>query len=574
MRLRRAFIIGVLIASAALSCAQAIEPPSSQRPATWRIAGKVLHATTGQPLPGIEVSIASTAEREKSFQTVTGPDGHFAFGNLVRGKYSLYAQARGFSAQAYQQHGPYSTAIAVGPQLKSDNLTFRLVPDGSISGSVVDEENEPVRNGQVSLILLGEENHRPRWQGQSVVDEQGHFHFAHLQPGAYLLAVSAQPWYAQDPQVPPKLRSTSPEDPPPSDINSNAPSENASSPLLDVAYPLTYYPSVTEAGNAAPIKVSPGERVLADVTLRAVPALHLTIRNSSSDSSRPTSVMLMQRIFENFEGAPFPVQARSQPLGAGVISVTGFPPGRFQLSLRTFNGKEWRRDDREVDLQADTEIEASEPGMGSVTVEGVVQVSDGTALPPGGYIRFINRKSGEHFGSPISPQGTFEAQQTLAEPRTFEVSVFNVGDFRVREITAGGATVSGHGLQIPRNGTVPLKVVLAKGLARIDGTVLLDDKPLSGVMVVLVPENPEGNIDLFRRDQSDSDGTFSLYQVAPGHYTVVAIQNGWDVDWQDPAVLKPYLENGKRIEITAPQTYTLSVKAQATTAAASQPSQP
>jgi len=91
---------------------------------------------------------------------------------------------------------------------------------------------------------------------------------------------------------------------------------------------------------------------------------------------------------------------------------------------------------------------------------------------------------------------------------------------------------------------------------------------------VLVPENPLDNTDLFRRDQSDSDGTFTLSEVAPGRYTVIAIQNGWDVDWQDPAVLKSYLDNGTRIEITAPQTYTLSVHAQATTAAASHPSQP
>jgi hypothetical protein len=344
--------------------------------------------------------------------------------------------------------------------------------------------------------------------------------------------------------------------------------------VLDVAYPLTYYPSVSEAGNAAPIRVSPGERVVADMTLRAVPALHLTIRNASSDAARPTSVSLMQRIFEQFDSFPISVPARSQPLGSGVTSVTGFAPGRYWLSLRAFNGKDWKSDDRELDLQADTELEVSEPGAGSLTVEGVVQVSDGSTLPPGGYIRFINRKSGEQFGSPISSQGTFQVEQMLAEPRAFQVSVFNVGGFRMREITAGGATLSGHSLQLPRSGTVSLKVVLAKGMAKIDGTVLLRDEPLSEAMVVLVPENPQDNTDLFRRDQSDSDGTFSLSEVAPGRYTVVAIQNGWNVDWQDPAVLKSYLETGKRIEITAPQTYTLTIQAQATTAAASHPSQP
>jgi hypothetical protein len=39
--------------------------------------------------------------------------------------------------------------------------------------------------------------------------------------------------------------------------------------------------------------------------------------------------------------------------------------------------------------------------------------------------------------------------------------------------------------------------------------------------------------DLFRRDQSDLDGTFSLHGVIPGTYTVVAIDNGWDLDWCD-----------------------------------------
>ena len=287
---------------------------------------------------------------------------------------------------------------------------------------------------------------------------------------------------------------------------------------------------------------------MADMTLRAVPALHLTIRHASSDSARPVSVTLMQRISERFDSFPISVQARSQPLGSGVVSVSGFAPGRFWLSLRTAS----KAEEREVDLQADTEIEVGETGAGSVTVEGVVQVSDGSTLPPGGYIRFVNRKSGEHFGSPISSQGTFQAEQMLAEPKAFEVSVFNVGGFRVREITAGGATLSGHSLQLPHNGTVSLKVVLAKGMAKIDGTVLLHDEPLSEAMVVLVPENPQDNTDLFPRDQSDSDGTFSLFAVPAGKYTVLAIEHGWELEWQDPGVIAPYLKNGTEIEVGCP----------------------
>jgi len=36
---------------------------------------------------------------------------------------------------------------------------------------------------------------------------------------------------------------------------------------------------------------------------------------------------------------------------------------------------------------------------------------------------------------------------------------------------------------------------------------------------------------LVRRDQSDSDGIFTLHSVVAGQYTVVAISDGWDLEW-------------------------------------------
>ena len=50
-------------------------------------------------------------------------------------------------------------------------------------------------------------------------------------------------------------------------------------------------------------------------------------------------------------------------------------------------------------------------------------------------------------------------------------------------------------------------------------------KGFAGAMVVLVPKNPEADRELFRRDQSDLDGTFLLRNVIPGSYTLLAIQN-------------------------------------------------
>ena len=68
-------------------------------------------------------------------------------------------------------------------------------------------------------------------------------------------------------------------------------------------------------------------------------------------------------------------------------------------------------------------------------------------------------------------------------------------------------------------------------------------------MIVLVPKNPEANLDRFRRDQSDLDGSFVLKNVIPGTYTIVAVEDGWELDWARAAALSPYLERGQTIEV-------------------------
>ncbi len=75
-------------------------------------------------------------------------------------------------------------------------------------------------------------------------------------------------------------------------------------------------------------------------------------------------------------------------------------------------------------------------------------------------------------------------------------------------------------------------------------------KPFAGAMVVLVPRNPGNNRDLFRRDQSDLDGTFVFHNVIPGSYTAVAIENGWDLDWSQPELISGYAKHGVPIQVS------------------------
>ncbi len=561
-RPRRRLILWVLVLlSAHLLSAQTASVPKPIQ--NFRISGTIVNLVDGQPVAGAEVIITSTQRRDETKQVLTAADGRFAFDHVLPGKYSLAAHRQGYVAQAYQQHDQYSTAVAVGPGLISEDLTFPLTPDGSISGTVFDEENELVRAGEAILFTrtTGTGANGFHLQARGPLDEQGRYHFGHLGPGTYLVAVSAQPWYAQDPQASPQEAvSFSPDGQSNSHValdSSERPDSQAPAPL-DVTYPTTYYPNVTDSENAAPIQLHPGERATADVNLRAVPALHLRIRNASSDPTRPLTAFVEQRLLDT----PIQVQARSQQINSGVIALTGIPPGHFTLSIRNFTGKEWISLNKEVDVASDTEIDAAENSVGTVSVKGVVRLQGNTPLPAGAFVRFSNRQSGETFGAQVSGKGEFDVQTTVTAQSDYSVAVFNVPRFIVQSISANGARVIGHTVSLPRGGVVQLDVTMSEGLARVNGTVLRDDKPASESMVLLVPEHFENDVTLFRRDQSDSDGTFSLYEVLPGRYIAIAIEKGWELEWQDPVILKPYLERGETVEVTANKTYKISLKLQ------------
>lgn len=38
-------------------------------------------------------------------------------------------------------------------------------------------------------------------------------------------------------------------------------------------------------------------------------------------------------------------------------------------------------------------------------------------------------------------------------------------------------------------------------------------------------------------------------KAVPGSYTLLAIEEGWDLDWSRPGVIAPYLKRGRPVEI-------------------------
>ena len=67
---------------------------------------------------------------------------------------------------------------------------------------------------------------------------------------------------------------------------------------------------------------------------------------------------------------------------------------------------------------------------------------------------------------------------------------------------------------------------------------------------MLLPKNPALWGSLTRRDQSNSDGSFAFQDVAPGEYTAIAIEDGWQLDWTSPQAMARYLPGGTNVSVT------------------------
>jgi len=524
----------LVVAACVLTAAAAAQnnDSASNVPANYRIAGTVVSKLDGHPLDRVRVVPADTKGRKEPLSTITSQDGKFSFESLSAGKYSLEGLKRGFITAAYDQHDQFSTAIVTGVGLDTENLVLRLSPAAIISGRVLDEAGEPVRHAQVTVYRNNHFQGIDQIQTARMVqtDDLGEYEVETLNPGTYFLGVHAQPWYAVHP--------SSPADPADSDGNTRA--SGSIDRTLDVAYPMTYYENATDPDAATPIQIRGGERLQIDMSLAPVPSLRLIFHVPDRGDGQFNVPQLEQHVFDGSA----PLQTIVYQISPGVLELTGAPAGRYNIRIQQ-EGKATELN--AVDLTKDgQEIDASvaEP-MGSVKFSA--KLIGEPAMPPGLGVGLTQARAALRGFRAFDPKGGAEFPEVSAG--TYDVRVLSGGrQYVIVGMSAEGAQVKGHSLIVPPGASATVALTLAAGV-EVQGIAKNAGKPFAGAMVVLVPKNPENNRDLFRRDQSDLDGTFSLRSVVPGLYTIVAIEDGWDLDWSQPEIIEAYAKRGRAIEV-------------------------
>jgi len=498
----------------------------------FRIAGVVVSSTGGNPLAHSRVTIIDDKNPDRRQSLVTAEDGRFDF-KVGAGKYALQGTKRGFIAAAYEQHEQFSTAIVTGVGLDTEHLVFRLAPAAVLSGKILDESGDPVRHAMVSLYREDRRTGVGRILKTSAdsTDDQGAYEFSSLDAGTYFISVTAKPWYANHPRS--SERGSSESETEPSAVDRS----------LDVAYPITYFGDSTEPDDATPIPIRGGDHLQADIHLNPVPALHLLFR-VPDNGERGISVPMLQR--PSFDGVDTVQTDGMQQVSPGVFEINGVAPGRY--SVRT-PGSGDGNEANEINLTNDGQelnVAGAEAGA---NIKATVQLAGEAKLPPHLGIALRNSKMRVVAWQEVDAKSQAEFQDVA--PGKYEVLAFaQPKQYSVTKISSTGSEIAGHILNVTSGSSLAVSLSLIGGAVNVEGFAMRAGKAAPGAMVVLVPKDPESHRDLFRRDQSDQDGSFSLRSVVPGSYTIVAIENGWDLDWSRPGVIAHYAEHGKTVTVS------------------------
>jgi hypothetical protein len=480
----------------------------------YRISGRVVNSVTGEPIRRATVSVLTEGDFHLVATVQSDADGNFSIDNLAAGKYPLSAAKRGFRTSFFDEHDDYNSAVVTGEGQDTTNLVFQLTPGAVLHGVVTDDAGDPVENASVLLAQqsdFGPTPGRPTRAQNTNTDDRGEYEFSDLKPGEYLIAVKGDPWYAQ---------------------HTAARGPNGETSPLDVTLPVTYFDSTTDEASASPITLAAGEHQEANISLHAVPALRLRLTTVRRQQN-PAPMSIRQTAF----GIDVPAAGDFQGSGQGSVDIVGLAPGHYELT----QGDPPRLVELDATASSDIDPNAGTPFQ---PVSGTLRMAEGTPLPDdlnlflqpvdhGQPVSTSAHKGQFHFDA--VPPGVWEIHAQFLQSQWWVVSV--------------GAT-AGSELTV-RDKPLSIDLTVSRTETRVEGFARHGDKPAPGVMILLVPRAPSAYRALVRRDQSDTDGSFSLRGVPAGQYTVIAIEEGWKLDWQRRENIERYLPGGQTVTISS-----------------------
>jgi sarcosine oxidase gamma subunit len=523
-------------------------------------------------------------------QTLTRDDGTFTFDGLPSGQYNLSAQRSSYMTAEFGARRPGGTgsAIALGNGQRLANIVLRLSPYGSITGMVFDQDGEPAPNISVEALRYSMRTGRRTLSsvyGQpSTTDDRGVYRVGGLAPGEYFIAAGPSP--DRGPMDVQRLTTA--------DLDRVmqilASPASSAAPVVFAephqGFAPVYFPGATDLARAQSIVLTIGEdRGGVDLRLQLVRMATIDGTLTAPDGRAVTDVRIFATpiteassldLFSPSTVAPAAVDAQ------GRFRFPAVAPGRYTVSASMAaapggqSGPLWATADLAVSGGNQTIALTLQPGM---AVSGKVVFSGGTLQAPanmtGGRVIMMNaeRLPSGFFTDPlgvapvnVNPDGTFTL--TGAAPGNYRLSVTLPGSasgWALRSAFVNGA----DSLDTP--------FIVTPGRSIDDAVVIFTDRPteLSGTLqtpagtptadyfIVVFATDKAFWLPSSRRNVSArpaSSGKYSVRNLPPGEYFIVAVTDVEQGDWWDPTFLERLAPVATRFTLSEGEKKTLDLK--------------
>jgi hypothetical protein len=613
-----AFLLASLAGRAEPQQSQAPTFPSPMRPAPAPanmgvIVGQVVDATNSRP---VAKAIVRLSGRGVAQTRLTDDKGRYYFVLLPAGDFSITATKPGFLDGAYGRRRAAGSGIPLTlfPSQWVVDAQIELFRTAAISGSVVDENNEPLVGLRVRMLRREFTAGRAKWipSGEDTTDDEGMYRVFNLTPGEYLawipsvqvtMPVETLEGIATTGSVTLDLSALMTMSGPPSmeDMALDPDSKflivngrQTPAPPPDhgreFAYPTEYYPAGDRSSSAVPITVGPGEhhgavnfqlqpvqttRVSGVVVGPLGPVAGQMLRLMAADiddlgpglGSETAATITMADgafMFLNVPVGDYTIQARR--LGSVLTSAAAAAgaAGGFLDTVR--QGPVWGDALISVgDKRVDDVVVTMQPGA---TIAGRVVFEGAAARPAADQLSRLS----------VGVEGVGGAATSLRSIRPdasgrFELSDLVPGRYVVRVTTSfpgwyfktafwGGVDMAEMPLDVTGNNIDDVVVTFSDRPTRLSGTVRdIRGIPVPGATIIVLPPAARGS-DARRTREARADviGLYTIEGLPPGDYDVVAIDDRAAEGWQDPRRIEALRRVATRVSIRDAERKTIDLR--------------
>lgn len=535
------------------NAAQTNSSATPQQPG--QITGHVYRADNNEPIPRAMVSLTPTGGRNVTVtaspqSTRTDATGAYTFTAVIPGNYILSAQhsglITGFFSRTLNSNNPETITVAAGETVSK--IDIRLLAAAVISGTVLDEDNQPLEGAQVSAVRMryqkgGQQFEQPL---KSVsADDQGNFRLYGLPEGNYFVRVDNRnmgmqsgeagfrsAYYPGTPNIESAQR-----------LKATAGAETSG-----VRFAIGAQSTFTISGSVIDNSDSPGQRRYMVTAIRTSEGESVGVSNQATNDS--------SFAIRGVPSGDYLLTARSLTPPAPV-QIAG-PNGTTQISQRANSGTVMVRVS-----ESDARVNISISGMAEVDGKILIENANGQSVSG---IRVTLQSQSFVVGNASSNAGTdqngvFKIQNLQTGSYLFSIAGRN--DMYLKQAACSGRDYTYQPLTIDSGLTVAdCTLTLATDTAVMTGQVLDSNKPAPDMVVIAVPQSLA-----LRRiarytmtANTDANGTFKISGMIPGDYLVLVVpkddeQSYFQIDFADRNQ-----RDAERVSVNSGDTKTVTLK--------------